>query len=82
MWDPGEYRKDGIRASTGKVGSRRVPERWDPGEYRRMVRESTIKVGSERVPEKWDQGEYWEGKILVITEKGRIWASTGNVGSG
>ena len=30
-WDPGKYRKGGIRASTGKVGSGRVWERWDPG---------------------------------------------------
>ena len=33
-WDPGEYRKCGIRVSTGKVGSEQVPE----------------KVGSRRVP--------------------------------
>ena len=32
MWDPGEYRKSGIRASIEKVGSEQVPERWDPGE--------------------------------------------------
>ena len=25
-WDPGEYRKGGIRVSTGNVGSGRVPE--------------------------------------------------------
>ena len=40
MWNPGEYRKGGIRASAEKVeirvstenvGSGRVPERWDPG---------------------------------------------------
>ena len=27
MWDPGEYRKCGIQASTGKVKSQRVPGR-------------------------------------------------------
>ena len=30
----------------------------------------------------WDSGEYQEGKIRVSTEKGRIRASTENVGSG
>ena len=44
MWDPGEYWEDKIRVSTengriqassGKVGSGRVPEMWDPGEYRK-----------------------------------------------
>ena len=30
----------------------------------------------------WDLGEYWEGNIRVNTGKGRIQASTGNVGSG
>ena len=43
MWDPGEYREGNIRASTengrirastGNVGSGRVPKMWDPGEYR------------------------------------------------
>ena len=56
----GEYRKGGIRAGTGKLGSERVQERWDPGEYREgKIRVSTGKgriwvstrnVGSERVP--------------------------------
>ena len=32
-WDSSEYRKYGIRVSTGKVGSGKVPERWDLGEY-------------------------------------------------
>ena len=31
--DLGKYRKGGIRASTGNVGSERVPEKG-PGEYR------------------------------------------------
>ena len=35
------------------------------------------KVGSGRVPEMWDLGEYWEGKIRVITGKGKIRASIG-----
>ena len=39
-------------------------------------------MGSERVPEMWDLGEYREGNIRVSTGKGRIQASTGNVGSG
>ena len=30
----------------------------------------------------WDPGVYREGKIRVSTGKGRIQASTGNVGSG
>ena len=39
----------------------------------------------------WDPGEYWEGNIRVSTGKGtiracigegKIWVSTGNVGSG
>ena len=41
MWDIGEYQKCGIRASTGKVKSGRVPEN----------------VGSERVSEMGDPGE-------------------------
>ena len=65
-WDPGEYRKCGIRASTGNVKSGRVPK----------------KVGSGLAPEMWDPGEYREGKIRVSTGKGRIRASTRNVGSG
>ena len=41
-----------IRASSGKVGSGRVPEMWDPGEYRKCeIRASSGKVGSGRVPE-------------------------------
>ena len=44
MWDPGEYREGNIRVSTGKgriqastgnVGSGRVPELWDLGEYQK-----------------------------------------------
>ena len=52
----GEYCKGGIRASsgkveirasTGKVGSGRVPDRWDPSEYRKCgIRASTGKVKS------------------------------------
>ena len=38
-------------------------------------------MGSRRVPEMWDLGEYREGNIWMSTEKGRIQASTGNVGS-
>ena len=85
----GEYWKGGIRASsgkveiwasTGKVGSGRVPDRWDPSEYRRRVWVSTEKVGSGRVPEMWVPGEDREGKIRVSTEKGRIRVSIGNGG--
>ena len=44
-WDPGEYRKGGIRASTGNVGSGRVPEKG-PGEYQKGgIRVSTENVG-------------------------------------
>ena len=60
MWDPGEYRECGIRASTGKVkfgqvpekvGSERVSEIGDPGKYRKCgIWASTGNVGSERVP--------------------------------
>ena len=39
-------------------------------------------MGSGRVPEMWDPSEYREGKIRVSTEKGRIWESTENGGSG
>ena len=45
-WDPGKYRKCGIGASTGKVGSERIPKIWDPGEYRKRIWVSTGKVGS------------------------------------
>ena len=38
-------------------------------------------MGSGQVPEMWDLGEYQEGNIRVSTGKGRIQASTGNVGS-
>ena len=38
-------------------------------------------MGSGRVLEMWDLGEYREGNIRVSTGKGRIQASTGNVGS-
>ena len=38
-------------------------------------------MGSGRVLEMWDPGEYREGNIRVSTGKGRIRASTGNVGS-
>ena len=69
MWDPGEYQEGKIRVSTGKgriqastgnVGSGRVPEMWDPGEYREgniqvstgkgRIQASTGNVGSGRVP--------------------------------
>ena len=39
-------------------------------------------MGFGRVLEMWDPGEYREGNIRVSTGKGRIQASTGNVGSG
>ena len=39
-------------------------------------------MGFGPVPEMWDPGEYREGNIRVSTGKGRIQASTGNVGSG
>ena len=39
-------------------------------------------MGSGRVPEMWDLGEYQKGNIRVSTGKGRIQASTGNVGFG
>ena len=57
MWDPGKYRKGGIRVSTGEW-SERVLERWDPGEYQ------PGKVGSGRVPGRWDPDEYREGRNL------------------
>ena len=69
MWDPGEYREGNIRASiengrirasTGNVGSGRVPELWDLGEYQKgnirvstgkgRIQASTGNVGSGRVP--------------------------------
>ena len=60
MWDLGEYRKCGIRSSTGKVKSVRVPEKvgseqvseiGDLGEYRKdRIRESIGNGGSGRVP--------------------------------
>ena len=60
MGDPGEYRKWGIRASTGNVGSWLVPEKVKSGRVPK-------KVGSERVSEMGDPGEY---------RKCGIWAST------
>ena len=56
----------------------------DPGEYRKKggIPASAEKVESRRVPEMWDPGECWEGNIRVSIGKGRIQASTGNVGSG
>ena len=60
---PGEYWKGGIRASIGKVGSGRVPEKWVPSEY--------WKVGSGRVPKKWDPSKYRKGEIRASTEKVR-----------
>ena len=56
MWDPSEYQKGNIRVSTGKgriqastgnVGSERVPEMWDLGEYQKCgIWASTGKVTS------------------------------------
>ena len=51
MLDLGEYRKYGIRASTGKVKSERVLE----------------KVGSERVSEMGDPGKYRKCGIWAST---------------
>ena len=78
----GKYWKCGIRASTGKVtsgrvpkivGSGQVPEMWDLSDYQKgRIWASTRNVGSGQVPEKWDLGEY---------QKCGIWASTRNVGS-
>ena len=60
--------KGRIQASTGNVGSGRVPELWDLGEYQKgniwvstekgRIQASTGNVGSGRVPEMWDLGEY------------------------
>ena len=60
--------KGRIQASTGNVGSGRVPEMWDLGEYQKCgiwasigkgrIQASTGNVGSGRVPEMWDLGEY------------------------
>ena len=66
MWDLGEYQKCGIQASTGNVGSGRVPEMWDLGKYQKCgIRASTGK-----------------GTIRASIGEGKIWVSTGNVGSG
>ena len=56
MWDLGEYREGNIRVSTGKgriqastgnVGSERVPKMWDLDEYQKYgIRASTGKVTS------------------------------------
>ena len=62
--------KGRIRASTGKVGSGRVPGRWDLGEYREGrnpgeyqkwgIRASTGNVGFGRVPEMGNPNEMLE----------------------
>ena len=54
------------------------------GEYRKKggIPVSAEKVEYGRVLEMWDPGEYREGNIRVSTGKGRIQASTGNVGFG
>ena len=59
-WDPGEYQEGGIRASTRKVGSGRVPENGPEEYWKGGIQESTGE-GSERVPEMWDPGEYRKG---------------------
>ena len=70
--------KGGILASTGKVGSGRVPKKWDLGEYKKYgIWASTRKVGSGRVPKMGNPGEYRKCKIRVSIGKGRIRASTG-----
>ena len=62
MWDSGKYRRI-VRASIGKVGSRRVPKKWGPGDYRKGgIRVSTRKVGSGQVPERWDPDEMLENQ--------------------
>ena len=48
--------KGRIQASTGNVGSGRVPEND-------RIRASTGNVGSGRVPEMWDLGEYQKCRI-------------------
>ena len=58
--------KGRIRASTGNVGSGRVPKMWDPGEYR----------------EGRNSGGYREGNIRVSIGKGTIRASIGEGKSG
>ena len=83
MYDPGEYWKCGIWASTRNAGSGQVPKMWDLGKYREgnirastekgRIQTSTRNVGSRRVPEMWDLGEY---------QKRGIQASTGKVTSG
>ena len=65
MWDPGEYRKCGIPASTGNVGLGRVPERWDQGEY--------WKGGIRQVPKRWDLGRYLKGGIWASTGNVGSW---------
>ena len=66
MWNPGECRK-----------TRNLGEYWN------RVRVSTGKVGSERVPKKEESRRVLEKyKSRRVQEKGRIWASTENVGFG
>ena len=68
---------------TPEKGSGKHRKMLDPGEYRKKggILSSAEKEESGRVPEMWDPGEYREGNIRVSTGKGRIQASTGNVGS-
>ena len=69
---------------TPEKGSGKHRKMLDSGEYRKKggIPASAEKVESGRVPEMWDPGEYREGNLRVSTGKGRIQASTGNVGSG
>ena len=68
--------EDEVRASTEKCWIRVSTEK------KGGIPASAEKVESGRVLEMWDPGEYREGNIRVSTRKGRIQASTGNVGSG
>ena len=73
-----------MSGQTPEKGPGKHQKMLDPGEYRKKggIPASAEKVESRRVPEMWDPSEYREGNIWVSTGKGRIWESTGNVGSG
>ena len=92
MWDLGEYRKCGIRAST-KKGKIRASTRkgrirasignGGSGRVQEKVKSGRVpeKVGSERVSKMRDPGEYRKCGIWASTRKGRIRASIENEGS-
>ena len=73
-----------LLGQTPEKGPGKHRKMLDPGEHRKKggIPASAEKEESGRVPEMWDPGEYREGNIRVSTGKGRIQASTGNVGSG